>query len=63
MDVNYIYDGKFNGKVLIAGQIGCGKTTFIQNLAKNKMLRNLKETFWLSKKVLSREREQNILLL
>ena len=36
MDVNYICDGTFNDNVLIAGQIGCGKTTFIQNLAKTK---------------------------
>ena len=36
MDVNYIYDGTFNDNVLIAGQIDCGKTTFIQNLAKTK---------------------------
>lgn len=42
MDVNYSYNGKFNGNVLIFGQTGCGKTTFIQNLAKNKMFRNLK---------------------
>ena len=44
MDVNYSYNGKFNGNVLIFGQTGCGKTTLIQNLAKNKMFRNLKET-------------------
>ena len=49
MDVNYMYDDKFNGNMLINGQTGCRKTTFIQNLAKNKMFGKLKEIFWLSK--------------
>ena len=43
MDVNYTYDGKLNGNILIVGQTGCGKTTFIQNLSKNKMFRKMKE--------------------
>ena len=32
MDVNYCYDGKFEGNILIVGQTGCGKTTFIKNI-------------------------------
>ena len=60
MDANCTYDGRFDGNVLIIGQTGCGKTTVIQNLAKNKMFGNLKKIFWLSKIVLSRDREQNI---
>ena len=31
----YSYDGKFEGNILIIGRKGCGKTTFVQNLAKN----------------------------
>ena len=31
--------------MLIVGQTGCGKTTFIQNLAKNKMFGELKNVF------------------
>ena len=53
MDVNYMYDGKFNENILIVGQTGCDKTTFTQNLAKNKMFAKLKEIFWLSKIMLS----------
>ena len=34
---NYTYDGKFNGNILIVVRTGCGKTTFIQKLGKNKM--------------------------
>ena len=45
MDSKYTYDGKFNGNILAVTQTGCGKTTFIQNLAKNKLLRKLKEIF------------------
>ena len=60
MAVNYAYDGKFEGNILIAGQTGCGKTTFIQKLAKNKMFGSLKEIFWISKIPLFGEREKNI---
>ena len=60
MDVNYTYDAKLNGNILIVGQAGCGKTTFIQNLSKNKMFRKMKEILWLSKATLSQDREQNI---
>ena len=27
----YIYDGKFEGNVLIVGRTGCGKTTLFKN--------------------------------
>lgn len=37
MDVTYTYGGKFIDNELIVEQAGCGKTMFIQNLAK-KML-------------------------
>ena len=45
MDVNYTYHSKFNGNVLILGETGCGKTTFIQSLGKNKIFENLNEIF------------------
>ena len=54
-----MYDGKFNENILIVGQTGCNKTTFTQNLAKNKMFAKLKEIFWLSKIMLSQDREQD----
>ena len=34
-EIEYSYDGKFEGNILIVGRTGCGKTTFFQNLAKN----------------------------
>ena len=30
MVVEYSYDGKFEGNILIVRQTGCGKTTFIK---------------------------------
>ena len=54
----YSFNGQFEGNILIVGRTGCGKTTFIQNLGKNKLFRkNIKEVFWVSKIILSKERE------
>ena len=52
-DIGYFCDGKFEGNILIAGQTGCGKTTFVQNLAKNKIFGSIKDVYWLSKMSLS----------
>ena len=32
-----MYDGKWEGNILIIGRTWCRKTTFVQNLAKNKL--------------------------
>ena len=32
---NHTYDVKFEGSTLVVGRTGCGKATFVQNLAKN----------------------------
>ena len=43
----YNYDGKFQGNILVVGRTGCGKTTFIQKLGKNKTFGNeITEGFW-----------------
>ena len=49
-----------SGNILVVGQTGCGKTTFVQSLAKNKMFGDMKEVYWLPKISLSRDRENNI---
>ena len=41
--MSYFYDAKFEGNILIVGQTGCEKTTFVQSLANNNMFRNMKE--------------------
>ena len=58
--VEYTYDGIFEGNILVVGQIGCRKTTFIQKLAKNNLFGELKEIFRSSKIPLSVEREKTI---
>lgn len=60
-NVNYFYDAKFEGNVSIVGQTGCGKTTFVQSLAKKKkMFGKMKEMYWLPIISLSKDRENKI---
>ena len=57
----YSYDGQFIRNILVVGRTGCGKTTFIEKLAKNKLFgEQIKDVFWISKIVLSHEREEII---
>ena len=58
-EVNYTYDGKFDGNILVVGITGCRKTTFIQNLGKKKIFGDIKQFYWISKIELSAEREDN----
>ena len=57
--VEYAYNWKFEGNILIVGQTVCSKKTFVQNLAKNDLFDELKEIFWISKISLSLERGDN----
>ena len=56
----YTYDAQFEGNILVLGQTACRKTTFVQNLGKNKFFGQIKDVIWLTKIVLSRQREENI---
>ena len=58
--MNYMYDGKFEGSILNVGRTGCGKTTFVQNLGKNKLFGETKAVYWISKIELSKDRERKI---
>ena len=58
--VDYMYNRRFQEIILIIGQTGFGKKTFVQNLAKNDLFGEIKEIFWISKISLSSEREDNI---
>ena len=60
MDVNYSYDRKFEGNILIVGQTGSGKVTFIQNIAKNNLFEELKEISWMSEVVVAGREKKNI---
>ena len=45
----------------MVGRTGCGKTTFIQQLGKNKLFGSeISDVFWVSKIILSTERENDI---
>ena len=59
-EINYTNDEKFEGNILIVGRTGCGKTTFVQNLRKNKLFGDVKEVYWISKIELSKDRQDNI---
>ena len=61
MEKAYTCDGQFDGNILVVGRTGCGKTTFIEKLGKNKLSGSqIKDVFWVSKIVLSEEREELI---
>ena len=55
-EIKYCFDAKLEVNILVVGRTGCGKTTFAQNLVKNKIFGEIKEVFWLSKITLSRDR-------
>ena len=51
---NFMYDGTFNGNMLIVGQTRCGKTSFVQKLEKkNKIFDSIDSVDWISKIELS----------
>ena len=61
MEKEYTYDGQFDGNILVVGRTGCGKTTFIKKLGGNKLFGSqINNVFWVSKIVLSEEREELI---
>ena len=59
-EMNYAYNGKFEGNILIVGRMGCGKTTFVENLGKNKLFGGIDKVLLIFKVELSKDREGNI---
>ena len=55
-----VYNGKFNGNILIVGRTECGKTYFTQKLAINNFFGKLKKTVWVSYIILTKERKTEI---
>ena len=43
-----IYNGQFNGNILVVGRTACGKTTFLEKLAINKFFGDIIKTEWVS---------------
>ena len=56
----YVYDRKFEWNVLIVGQTGCDKTTFVQKPGVINLFGKFKEVEWISKVELSLTREAKI---
>ena len=59
-EINYSFDAKFEGNILVVGRTGCSKTTFVQNLGKNRTFGEIKDVTWISKIPISKDREDNI---
>ena len=57
---NKIYNGQFNGNILVVGRTGCGKTTFLEKLAINKFFGNIIKTEWVSGIEINTAREAQI---
>ena len=54
-------NGRLDGNSLVVVRTGYDKTTFVQNLSKNKLFGDIKEVFWISKiEQLSNKRENNV---
>ena len=53
-------DRTFLGNILVVGQTRCGKTSFAQNLGKNKIFGNIESVDWISKIELLKNREEQI---
>ena len=58
--MSYIYNGKFEGNILVVGRTGCGKTGFIQKLAVNKFFGELVKAEWVSYIKLDKQREAEL---
>ena len=58
--MNDIYDGKFNGNILLVGRTACGKTTFLEKLAINKFFGDIVKTEWVSGIEIDTSREAEI---
>ena len=60
MAMNAIYNGQFNGNILVVGRTGCGKTTFLEKLAINNFFGDIIKTEWISGIEIDRVREAEI---
>ena len=61
MSENFTYDATFSDNILVVGQTGCGKTSFVKSLGKNKIFGDgLLSVDWVSKINLTKAREDEI---
>ena len=43
-----VYNGQFDGNILVVGRTNCGKTTFIEKLGLNNYFGDITKTEWIS---------------
>ena len=55
-----VYNGKFNGNILIVGRTECGKTYFTEKVAINNFFGDFKKAEWVSYIILTREKQAEI---
>ena len=55
-----IYNGQFNGNILLVGRTSCGKTTFLEKLAINNFFGDIIKTGWVSGIEIDTSREAEI---
>ena len=61
MSENFTYNATFSDNILVVGQTGYGKTSFVQSLGKSKMFGNaLLSADWVSKINITKSREDKI---
>ena len=59
---HFQYDATFSDNILVLGQTGCGKTSFVQSLGKRKIFgSNLLSVDWISKINLTKITEDEII--
>ena len=60
MSQNFQYEATFTNNILVLGQIGSGKTSFVQSLGKNKIFGSNLSVNWVSKINLTKNRDDEI---
>ena len=60
MSQNFQYEATFTNNILVLGQIGSGKTSFVQSLGKNKIFSSNLSVNWVSKINLTKNRDDEI---
>ena len=55
-----VYNGQFYGNILVVGQTGCGKTTFLEKLGLNNFFGDILKTEWISSFEIDKQREAEI---
>ena len=58
--MTWIYDGQFYGNVLVVGQTGCRKTTFLEKLGVNNFFGKIIKTEWISGIDINKQRKAEI---